>query len=305
MKSFKSLLFLAITFGLIACSRADLGPAPVPDDYETSIQEWKEYRIDRLTEPTGWLRTADLIWLEEGENRFGSGADMDIRFPENTSPEEAGTFTLTDGTVHMTVRDGVTITQDGEPVRNLTLLDDGMDERIEVRHEDLIWFVDQRGDRYGIRLFNQDNPKADEFDGFPAYPLDESWHLKARFVPYEEERTITIDNVIGDRIERPTPGRLEFSIGGEIYSLDAFESGDNLFLMFGDETNRDETYQAGRYILVDKPDSSGQTVIDFNKAYNMPCSFNKFTTCQLPPPQNRLDVAITAGEKRPVEWEGI
>lgn len=76
-------------------------------------------------------------------------------------------------------------------------------------------------------------------------------------------------------------------------------------MIFADETNQTETYQAGRYMIIPHPDENNETIIDFNKAYNMPCAFNKFTTCQLPPPQNRLDVAITAGEKRPVEWEGI
>ncbi|MGH8196529.1 MAG: DUF1684 domain-containing protein, partial [Woeseiaceae bacterium] len=41
----------------------------------------------------------------------------------------------------------------------------------------------------------------------------------------------------------------------------------------------------------------GHTVIDFNKAYNPPCAFSNFATCPLPPPQNRLPLAITAGEK--------
>src|SRR5690625_6510081 len=55
---------LALSF-LHACADSELGQAPVPPDYAQSIREWKEYRIGRLTEPTGWLRTGDLIWLEE------------------------------------------------------------------------------------------------------------------------------------------------------------------------------------------------------------------------------------------------
>lgn len=299
---------LALLSGLTGCepSTTELGSAPVPENYEESIREWQEYRIGRLTEPTGWLRLVDLIWLEEGENRFGSGEDVDIRFPEGKIPERAGVFTLREGEVRMEVADGVTITHEGEPVRELLLFDrsEGLDG-VQVRHDDLIWFIDRRGDRYAVRLFNLDTPEANAFEGFPAYPLDPEWHLEARFVPFGEERILTVDNVIGDRVDRISPGRVEFRIDGELYSLDAIETGSGLFLMVGDRTNMDETYQAGRYMIIDFPDEEGRTIIDFNKAYNMPCSFNRFTTCQLPPPQNRLDVAITAGEKRPVGWEGI
>ena len=36
---------------------------------------------------------------------------------------------------------------------------------------------------------------------------------------------------------------------------------------------------------------------DMNYAYNPDCAFSKFTTCPLPPLQNRVPVRITAGEK--------
>jgi uncharacterized protein (DUF1684 family) len=41
----------------------------------------------------------------------------------------------------------------------------------------------------------------------------------------------------------------------------------------------------------------GRIVVDFNKAYNPPCAFNEYSTCPLPPHENRLDLAVTAGEK--------
>jgi uncharacterized protein (DUF1684 family) len=124
-------------------------------------------------------------------------------------------------------------------------------------------------------------------------------------VPHPEETTIEIANVLGEVVDEYSPGSIEFQIDGEIYSIDAFESSSGLFLMFTDSTNKTETYQAGRYMIVDLPGDDGYLTLDFNKAYNPPCAFNPFTTCQLPPQQNRLDVAIPAGEKRPVEWDGI
>jgi uncharacterized protein (DUF1684 family) len=45
------------------------------------------------------------------------------------------------------------------------------------------------------------------------------------------------------------------------------------------------------------PDAHGKVVLDFNRAYNPRCAFTPFATCPLPPPENRLDLAINAGEK--------
>lgn len=297
--------FLLLTFLTVAgCSQNELGQAPVPDNYEQSIADWQEYRIGVLTDSTGWLRIKDLIWLDEGENSFGSGTDRDIQFHEGSIPDYAGTFTLNNGEVMMNVADGVEITYQGEPVGEMEIFDG--ENRPRVEHESLIWFVDTRGDDHGIRIYDRDTPKADAFTGFPAYDLDldTDWHLQARFVPYEDGKIIPIMNVLGDEVDKESPGKVEFAIDGEIYSLDAFESRSGLFLMLWDETAQTETYQAGRYMIIPHPDEDGNTIIDFNKAYNPPCAFSVFTTCQLPPPQNRLSVVIDAGEKRPVDWEG-
>lgn len=294
-----ALLFL-LFFG---CDNYKLGQAPVPDNYEETINEWKEYRVGVLKGPTDWLRLDGIYWLEEGENSFGSGTGQDLQFPAGTIPEHAGIAELRDGKVLMRVADGVEITHEGESIQEMVLFDG--ENRLRVKHKDLEWFIDSRGDRHGIRLYNKNNPKADAFEGFPFYPLDPSWHLMARFIPNTENTTISVINVQGEVIDRETPGKVEFDIEGERYTLDAFEARSGLFLIFADLTNRTETYQAGRYMIIPFPDDEGNTIIDFNKAYNMPCAFNKFTTCQLPPPQNRLDVAIPAGEKRPVEWSGL
>ena len=37
-------------------------------------------------------------------------------------------------------------------------------------------------------------------------------------------------------------------------------------------------------------------MLDFNKAVNLPCAYIPYATCPLAPPQNRLKLAIEAGE---------
>lgn len=288
---------------LYGCSSPETGIAPLPGDYHESLQEWKENRIDVLKGPVNWLRLDGIYWMSEGENTFGSGDGQDLQLPDGTIPEHAGVMHLEDGVVTMKVADGVMITHEGEPVTEMMMYDGG--ERYRVEHRDLVWFIDNRGEQYGLRLYNRDNPKADAFEGFPAYPVNRDWYLHARFVPNSDSTTILLDNVIGKEVERDSPGNIHFKVEGKDISVIAFEANSGLFIMFTDQTNRTETYHAGRYMIIPFPDEDGHTIIDFNKAYNPPCAFNTFTTCQLPPPQNRLDLKIEAGEKRPVDWQGL
>jgi uncharacterized protein len=66
-------------------------------------------------------------------------------------------------------------------------------------------------------------------------------------------------------------------------------------VMFGDTTNGKLSYGAGRFLYV-KPPVKGVTILDFNKSYNPPCAFSHYATCPLPPQQNKLPLAIPAGE---------
>ncbi|MFU8811601.1 MAG: DUF1684 domain-containing protein [Balneolaceae bacterium] len=286
-----------------ACERPELGQAEVPEPYEPYIEEWVTQHIESLKAPTGWMRLAGMYILDEGENTFGSGNRVHVPLADEALPAEAGTITLTDGVVTLNPRNDVHLLADGEPVRGATTIFADGEESI-ITHNHLEWFVIKRQDIYAIRVFNKENEKVDRFEGFPRYDTDSKWRLKAYFEPHPENTTIPIANVIGQVIETPSPGSLTFQFGGERYTIDAIQSSEQLFLIIGDETNRTETYQAGRYMYVDYPDDDGYTVIDFNKIYNPPCSYNLFTTCELPPVQNRLRLAIEAGEKRPVGWTG-
>ncbi len=100
-------------------------------------------------------------------------------------------------------------------------------------------------------------------------------------------------------MEQPSPGALVFEIDGKTYRLDpvAEPQDKELFLIFADKTTGKETYGGGRFLYVPRPDKNGKTYIDFNKAYNPPCAFTPYATCPLPPAQNKLPIAVKAGEK--------
>ena len=304
----KQLILLLLSMAiLVACERTELGQAPIQEDFQEQVAEWKQERMESISDSTGWLRLAGMFWLEEGENSFGSSSEVDIQFPENTISDRAGTFVFENGMVTMRVEEGVEITHEGEPVDEITLYDgDEESEEVRVEHGTLVWFVIIRDDITAIRLFNKENEKADAFTGFPAYPVDPEWARTARYIPNPEGTTVPIVNVLGQQIDAVSPGKIEFTIEGERFKFDGIINSTQLFIIFSDGTNQEETYQAGRYVYVDYPEEGSEyTVIDFNKAYNPPCAYNVFTTCQLPPQQNRLDIAINAGEKRPIDWKGL
>jgi uncharacterized protein (DUF1684 family) len=75
-----------------------------------------------------------------------------------------------------------------------------------------------------------------------------------------------------------------------------------LFFILRDTTSTKTTYGAGRFLYTEFPDHGltqpGRLWLDFNRLYNPPCAFTAYATCPLPPPQNRLNVAIPAGEQR-------
>lgn len=94
-------------------------------------------------------------------------------------------------------------------------------------------------------------------------------------------------------------GRFKFKLDGKECVLRVYRplASDELFLPFKDKTSGIETYEKGRYLYIE-PMPGGRVLIDFNRAYNPFCHFNEKYTCPFAPEENRLDIAVRAGEKR-------
>ena len=138
------------------------------------------------------------------------------------------------------------------------------------------------------------------FRGIESYPVDARWRLEGRFEPYDPPKRMVVPDALDRGQQEVIPGAVAFDVGGATYRIDVFdeEGTEDLFLVFGDLTNRNETFGGGRYLYTPPPGADGRVVVDFNRAYNPPCVFTPFATCSLPPPQNRLPIRIEAGEKR-------
>jgi uncharacterized protein (DUF1684 family) len=189
---------------------------------------------------------------------------------------------------------------EGVPATSMDLQTDAADKATVMKMGSLTFFVIRRGDKFGLRVKDKQNPARARFAGLDYFPADPKWRLTSRFEPYNPPKIIPIVNVLGMVENMTSPGALSFEINGSGYRLDpVVEKGSKqLFVIFADKTSGRETYGAGRYLYVEPADADGKIVVDFNKSYNPPCAFTKFATCPLPPRQNRLAIRVEAGEKK-------
>lgn len=267
--------------------------------YKNEIDSWHQGRINSLKSHTGYLNLAGLFWLKDGINSFGSDPDNDIVFPEKKIASKAGYFLLKDSVVSISVLPNVKIFSMGKPVTKMVIFSPDSSSVPTLEIDSLSWFVIKRLDKFGIRLRDFNNIVLKEFKGIERFPVDAKWRFKASFVDAPIGRTIAIQNILGQTEHNLSPGTLEFNINGKPFHLDVIdENAKDLFIVFGDLSNGKSTYGGGRFVYVERPDSTKTTWVDFNKAINPPCSLTSFTTCPKPPEQNILDVEINAGEKK-------
>jgi uncharacterized protein (DUF1684 family) len=265
------------------------------DSYVADVQKWRQQREANLKKDDGWLTVAGLFWLNEGENRVGAGEANQIVLPPGSAPERVGSFAFRGGKTIFTAAPGVPVTSGGKPVLKIEMQPDTPGPATVITVRDLSMFVIQRGDRYGIRLRDENSSFRRTFTGLHWFPVSGSWRIRAKFVPYNPPKQIPILNITGQTVQSPCPGYASFRIAGNEYKLEPIAEGDELFFIFKDLTSGKETYPAGRFLYADKA-QNGEVILDFNKAYNPPCAFTPYATCPLPPPQNRLTLRIPVGE---------
>lgn len=291
--------FLKILLSLIFISLFASCQKPLEEKgdakYVQEIKDWHNKRINNLKKENGWLNLTGLFWLNEGVNKFGSDKTNDIIFPEGKAPAFIGTLTLKDSVVTLIVNKGIEVKSDGKIITTAVLKNDIQGATV-LEYNSLRWFVIKRGDKYGIRLRDLESSLVKSFKGINTYPVNSDWKFEAELEKYDPSKKLEITNILGMTEENISPGALVFTKDGRQFKLDVLEEGDQYFIIFADETSGEETYGAGRYIYVNKNDSTGKIILDFNKAFNPPCVFTKYATCPLPPKQNHLKLKVTAGE---------
>jgi uncharacterized protein (DUF1684 family) len=264
--------------------------------YEQEIAQWREQAEQELRAENGWLSLIGLFWLSEGKNSFGSDPTNDIVLPEG-APAHAGVFVLANEQVTLEVAPQVELTVNGGAPFAGPLKTSATGKPDLIQFGDLTLFVHRSGARHAIRVRDRNSVYRLQFAGRRWFDVQESYRVEATFVAYEQPKPLTVVNIVGDTYETLSPGYVEFALHDRRLTLDTTgDPNEALFIHFHDQTAGKTSYPGGRFLSADAP-SAGRVILDFNKAVSPPCAFTSFATCPTVQPQNRLDVAIEAGER--------
>jgi uncharacterized protein (DUF1684 family) len=263
--------------------------------YIEEILQWRKDRVKRLIGPTSWVSLAGRFPVPKGTSSFGTHDTCTIHFP-GKGPDHLGTLIADAARLEMHAAHGVThLLDDGSPFGG-GIIDMTNPPMFHV--DALYWTFIERSGEYFLRLWDTLSPARNALHEIPAYPVDPAWNIPVKFTPADSGATIMLDDIQGLRRPNELIGSISGSWRDTAFTLLALDGGEKeLFIIIEDATTDIETYPGGRYLYIPRADSTGQTTIDFNKAYNPPCAFTEFATCLLPPEENRLPFAVRAGEK--------
>ena len=288
-------IFVAVSMLCGVSSAADkASPGAVDSAYQQSFEKWKVEMVDDLKQE--WLPLAGLFWLKPGENTFGTDPKSAIVFPKG--PAHAGSFILQGKAVTARFDPASNAVVAGKKAATAELQSDTSGDPTVVEMGNLRLHVIVRGERVGIRLKDLDSDAVRQYHGPQFFPLDLSYRVTATWQPSDGKQTVDVPNVLGDVSPTPIAGTAVFKINGQELRLTDLggSAAKGLFFVFSDPTSKTDTYPGGRFLQTD-PVTNGTVVLDFNRAYNPPCAVTPYATCPLAPKENRLSVAIPAGEE--------
>src|SRR5690606_21664550 len=165
--------------------------------------------------------------------------------------------------------------------------------------EALLAFRREKDEFFKSSPYSPLTPEQQEtFTGLSYYPPNPDVNLIVTVEPFAQQEDVLFEMSSGDRQRYRRYGEFVFQVEGETARLTVYAGPHGFFLPFADAGAGTETYSGGRYL---EPEALGDNRfhVDFNLAYNPYCAYAPGWSCPLPPPENRLTVAIRAGEKLP------
>jgi len=311
---FLSALFLVFCLSPVAeviegQTAADAGAAAQPvsktEQWREGLAAWRAQREQQIAAPGGPLTLVGMEWLKPGFNKVGSGADNEIRLRAEV-PEHIGMLTVSGKVVQLLAPAGgfpAELEIDGEPAREGPLTVVGKPSTIAWHG--LTMTVVSRGGRFALLAKDANAAKRTEFKGLKWYAPDPHLRVIAEWVPFKPAHIEQIPTAAGPALGLTAPGFAEFVLDDKAYTLEPVmedPAGKTLFFILRDETSTTTTYETGRYLHTGLPDKgldeAGYLTLDFNELENPPCAYTTYATCPLAPEQNRLGVALEAGEER-------
>jgi len=276
------------------------------EQWRQEISVWRAQHEKEVSAPDGWLTLAGLEWLKAGINSVGAAEGSAIKLPLQ-APAKLGLITVSGKTLQLLAPSGgfpAGLTIDGKPARE-GQIHVGGDHASVIAWHSLTLLVLERGGRFVVRIKDSASPNLTAFRGLNWYAPDAHFRITALWTPYTPPHIEKIPTVLGNTLDLPAPGVAEFTLDGRILRLEPVledPADKTLFFILRDETSKTTTYQAARFLHTNLPsnglDQPGVLMLDFNKLENPPCAYTPYATCPLPPDQNKLPVAIEAGEQR-------
>jgi hypothetical protein len=276
-------------------------------EWRRELLSWRSQRATGLQAPEGWLSLIGLDWLKKGDNSFGSSEDNRFQIAAQL-PAHLAVIRLEKGALRLLPPAGgfpKELLLDGQPATEQVLFADDAAKPSKLKIGTVTIIIIHRDDRYALRIKDSQAPARAAFHGLKWYAPKPAYRVRAKWVPYSPAKTLEIPTILGTVSKLPAPGAAEFTIDGTTLRLEpVLEEPDSkeLFFILRDTTSKTTTYGAGRFLYTELPDHGltqpGVVMLDFNRLINPPCAFTAYATCPLPPPQNRLPIAIPAGEQR-------
>jgi uncharacterized protein (DUF1684 family) len=262
--------------------------------FTAAWNEWHAAHERHRADPHGFLAVTHLHWL-------GS---------EPAALEGApGTWSVRDDAVTVVLAAGESLLRESEELNpggaGVTISFGPIAERegIILKSDETVVEVAKRGGEYIVRPRHPGNPLLVNYPGTPAYEPDPALAVTGTFVPFAKPRPTKVGAAVeGIHHVYEAPGEIRFRLDGQDLTLTAFNghSRGTLSVLFTDATSGKTTYAANRSLAVGAPGPDGTVLLDFNRAVNLPCAYTDLATCPLPPAENRLPVAIEAGEQTPL-----
>lgn len=134
------------------------------------------------------------------------------------------------------------------------------------------------------------------FTGLSYFSENSDLRLEVVVEEFANKESFAMQTSTGDSQIYEKYGRFHFTLDGEDVQLTIYQGEHGFFLPFVDALANQETYPAGRY-LEPEPLPGNRFFVDFNLAYNPYCAYNERWSCPITPAENRLKVAVRAGEK--------
>jgi uncharacterized protein (DUF1684 family) len=307
MRSVGSLAKIAVA--LFSCALLFSTVFAQDTSWQRETAAWREAHKAELLKPDGWLSLVGLEWLQPGDNPIGSATDNKTRLAAG-SPAHLAVLRIEGDTVTLNPpAEGFPndFLVAGSPAKPQSLRAEPNNDKVSphLTIGTLNLYVIRREARFALRIKDSHSPSIIGFHGLNWYAPDAAYRVTARWIPYSPFKTVTLATLVGTNYDQPIPGAAEFTLAGKTFRVEPVledPAVDKLFFILRDTTSATTTYGACRFLYTGFPtnglDKPGELVLDFNRLENPPCAYTPFSTCPLPPPGNRLPIALPVGEKR-------